>query len=127
MEAGDPMPPDERLADDPALIAAEAQSLYRAGRLIAAGMTARVALERWLQAAARQHALKFKKLACATLMAKALHGRGAIDDDTLRTLRHLCHVANKAAHGCDVSAAGVLELVDGARALVMRPAATAIA
>lgn len=106
---------------DPEAFLAEAKQLFQQGHLLAAAMTGRVALERWLQATARRLRLKPHHAKGVSDYAHLLHREAAIDETTHKQIRRYSETANRAAHGQTVSPQKVSELLNGLNDLFSIP------
>lgn len=112
----DDLLPEFALYEDPRTCAQEAQRLFRKGHLIAAGMTARVALETHLVQLAAPH--RFGRCGSLGELTTALCSVGTIDADRRDELHRLLAVGNRVAHGRRLAAVQLAELIRTVYALV---------
>lgn len=95
----------------------QAEACYAQRLLVPAAMLGRVALERWLVARCRDLKLNCSGHSGAASLGYALRKVEAIDEATFVALKRWTKTANRAAHGNDVEAERVRELLDGARSM----------
>lgn len=113
--AVEPLAPISAVDSPPAKrdLCRDARELLAAGHVIAAAMTGRVALERWIRSLGKRHHCEPANGQLGiSQRAKSLYSLEIIDSQTYHQVCRITKTANSAAHGRKVSTEQVAELLE---------------